>query len=72
MDAPTALRRPFVLKSPQIDAPTAFSPNFDGVNDVFLIKTRGISKETMIFDRWGNLVFQSSDMEMTYPGMDFT
>ena len=45
----------------QIDAPTAFSPNFDGVNDVFLMKTRGISEEKLvIFDRWGNLVFQSS------------
>ena len=45
----------------QIDAPTAFSPNFDGVNDVFSLKTLGIINEQLvIFDRWGNLVFQSS------------
>ena len=48
----------------QIDAPTAFSPNFDGVNDVFVLKTRGIREgELTIFDRWGNLVFKSADTE---------
>ena len=51
----------------QIDAPTAFSPNFDGVNDVFSLKTLGIiNEQLMIFDRWGNLVFQSSSSAELY------
>ncbi|HAB90464.1 MAG TPA: hypothetical protein DCF84_07990 [Bacteroidetes bacterium] len=54
----------------QIDAPTAFSPNFDGVNDVFTLKTVGIaSEQLMVFDRWGNLIFQSSSpAELTWDG----
>ena len=51
----------------QVDAPTAFSPNFDGVNDVFSLKTLGIiNEQLMIFDRWGNLVFQSSSSAELY------
>ena len=43
--------------------PEAFSPNGDGINDKFEIK--GLSKyksvEIDIFNRWGNLVYQSSN-----------
>lgn len=42
--------------------PEAFSPNGDGINDKFEIK--GLAKyksvEIEIFNRWGNVVFQSS------------
>ena len=44
--------------------PTAFSPNFDGLNDRFTIfandKVRAINS-LKIFDRWGNLVFEQRD-----------
>ncbi|MBL7962840.1 MAG: gliding motility-associated C-terminal domain-containing protein [Flavobacteriales bacterium] len=42
--------------------PNAFSPNGDGVNDVFLV--RGGPFETMdlkIYNGWGELIFQSDD-----------
>jgi len=43
--------------------PKAFSPNGDGINDFFEIK--GIAKYTavsiQIFNRWGNIVFESSN-----------
>jgi gliding motility-associated-like protein len=43
--------------------PEAFSPNGDGVNDKFEIK--GIAKyktiEIKLFNRWGNIVFQSNN-----------
>lgn len=43
--------------------PEAFSPNGDGINDKFEIK--GITKyktiEIKLFNRWGNIVFQSSN-----------
>lgn len=40
--------------------PTAFSPNGDGINDVFMIFASAAVQEIRslrIFDRWGNMVF---------------
>lgn len=48
--------------------PNAFSPNRDGVNDGFTIYPKyGLIQTTsyQIFDRWGNLVFQSETMDAT-------
>jgi gliding motility-associated-like protein len=42
--------------------PNSFSPNGDGINDVFKIEGNAIdmaSYEFTIFDRWGQIVFQS-------------
>jgi gliding motility-associated-like protein len=53
--------------------PTAFSPNNDGVNDLFRIK--GVPKEQFdtyylqIFNRWGQLVFISSNPEESWNGI---
>lgn len=48
--------------------PNAFSPNADGVNDVFYAKGEGIRDFKMyIYDRWGNQVFFSDDI---YKGWD--
>lgn len=45
--------------------PTAFSPNGDGVNDVFRVYA-GPAVDRIaalrIFDRWGNLVFQAENV----------
>ncbi|MEM9886893.1 MAG: gliding motility-associated C-terminal domain-containing protein [Bacteroidota bacterium] len=48
-----------------IYAPTAFSPNGDGRNEVFYL--RGISataalKSFQVFDRWGNEIFRQKDI----------
>ena len=42
-------------------APNAFSPNGDGINDLFFLTTRRAIpiKEWPIFDRWGNIVWQA-------------
>ena len=44
-------------------APNAFSPNDDGVNDAFIPQlppnVEVLRYELRLFDRWGNLVFQS-------------
>lgn len=51
--------------------PNAFSPNGDGINDVFQIYTHadGIRQFTLrIFDRWGRLVFESFDLAATWNG----
>ncbi|MFA5573879.1 MAG: gliding motility-associated C-terminal domain-containing protein [Brumimicrobium sp.] len=42
---------------PKIKIPNVFTPNFDGVNDMFFIEIEGVSSYTMeILNRWGNLV----------------
>ena len=53
-------------------APTGFSPNGDGANDGFkAIHTcdEGLSQFDMkVYDRWGSLVFQTSDPEVSWDG----
>ncbi len=50
--------------------PNAFTPDGDGINDVFYPKGTGIIKyELMIFDRWGELLFTTKDF---YKGWDGT
>jgi gliding motility-associated-like protein len=42
--------------------PNSFSPNRDGINDVFLVDGTGIYEfELKIFDRWGELLFFTTD-----------
>lgn len=49
--------------------PDAFSPNGDGLNDVFRTKGYGITKfELSIFDRWGERVFTTNDIEQGWDG----
>lgn len=49
--------------------PNAFSPNGDGKNEVFNIKGEGITEfEMLIFDRWGNFIFYSDDMDEGWNG----
>lgn len=49
-----------VDKSTALYAATAFSPNGDGVNDVFFLQGRGLVtiNRLEIFDRWGHQVFK--------------
>ena len=52
-------------------APNAFSPNNDGLNDFFGITGTGISTEGFelwIYDRWGNLIFNTNDILKTWDG----
>ena len=52
-------------------APNAFTPNGDSKNDQFLPKGTGwdpASFQLWIFDRWGNMVFYSNDMNKGWNG----
>jgi gliding motility-associated-like protein len=54
---------------PYIYIPNAFSPDGDGYNDV--LSVRGIyieEMELLIFDRWGNLVFETKDQNFGWDG----
>jgi gliding motility-associated-like protein len=51
--------------------PNTFTPNDDGVNDVFNVKGLGLKKEGYlmeIFDRWGTLVYVSRDIDKGWDG----
>jgi len=49
--------------------PNAFTPNGDGLNDSFLGKGSGIKTIKMfIYDRWGNMVFYSNDINSGWDG----
>jgi gliding motility-associated-like protein len=51
--------------------PNSFSPNGDGLNDIFLPKSEGLMDEgyeLQIFDRWGNLIFESHALNEGWDG----
>jgi gliding motility-associated-like protein len=49
--------------------PNAFSPNGSGLNDEFYVKGENIDKfEMMIYDRWGNMVFRSENINDHWKG----
>jgi gliding motility-associated-like protein len=57
----------------EVYVPNAFSPNNDGINDIFQIKfphsTFNIQHSTLsIFNRWGEEIFQSDDITQGWDG----
>ena len=51
--------------------PNIFTPNSDGINDNFKIRYNGELKECFevkIFNRWGNIVFTSSNPDFSWDG----
>jgi gliding motility-associated-like protein len=51
--------------------PNAFTPNGDGTNDVFMPKATGLSPdgfELSIYDRWGHVVFVSTEWGKGWDG----
>lgn len=50
-------------------APTAFSPDGDGINDFFNVVGQGLTNYTIeIYNRWGQMVFKSYDMNVKWDG----
>lgn len=63
----------FKLKEVEIFIPESFTPNNDEVNDVFIpiVKAENITEyELLIYDRWGELVFQSNTPGEGWNGED--
>jgi gliding motility-associated-like protein len=60
----------YIFTAPaQIYIPTAFSPNEDGKNDIFTAKGRYFVEFNLeIYDRWGNVIFESQDLNTGWNG----
>ncbi|MBL7943978.1 MAG: choice-of-anchor L domain-containing protein [Flavobacteriales bacterium] len=49
--------------------PNSFTPNADGVNDAWFIQGANIEEfEVMIFNRWGDVIFESTDISVPWTG----
>ncbi len=59
-----------VFKFPGVLVPTAFTPNHDGLNDVLRPRYNGIKRLDYfaVYNRWGELVFKTSDMSKGWDG----
>jgi gliding motility-associated-like protein len=58
-----------------LEVPNIFTPNGDGSNDVFFLKTSGLSNvKATIFDRWGNKVYEtdSGTGNIAWDGKNFS
>ncbi|HSI90251.1 MAG TPA: gliding motility-associated C-terminal domain-containing protein, partial [Adhaeribacter sp.] len=58
-----------VAQDVKIFVPSAFTPNGDGLNDVFEVKGRFQSNFTLlILNRWGQIIFESRDARKGWDG----
>jgi gliding motility-associated-like protein len=54
---------------PLLYIPNSFTPNNDGLNDVFMVQASSVlSFEIRIFDRWGDEVYYSTNIEDAWIG----
>lgn len=59
-----------VIQGPEIYVPTGFTPNNDGKNDLLKPVLAGIKelRSFTIYNRWGQLIFQSKDVSRGWDG----
>ena len=57
------------IYTPIIYIPNSFTPNNDGLNDVFKASILGVETfKIQIFNRWGEIVFESADTDFNWDG----
>lgn len=58
-----------IIPAALIYIPNAFTPNNDGLNDTFGAIGEGITEfNIQIYNRWGELIFESNDMKTQWDG----
>lgn len=61
-----------IIPPPNIFVPTAFTPDRNGINEVFEAKGKRIVEFKMtIFNQWGDTVFESLDINTGWDGMQY-
>ncbi|MEM9050975.1 MAG: choice-of-anchor L domain-containing protein [Bacteroidota bacterium] len=73
IDAAGCLDTAYIVTDPptEIFIPSGFSPNGDGINDLFGVYGENITEFKMwIYDRWGDEVFYSEDPKNKWNGSD--
>jgi large repetitive protein len=73
-DGCTAMDTQTVCITPDVSiyVPNTFTPNGNGLNDVFIPVTIGIDPdqyELWIFDRWGNMIWYTDDLDEGWDGI---
>ena len=68
-----AMDEPFTitLSESKLEVPNAFTPNGDGINDIFKVKEgyRSIVEfKACVFDRWGKKLYEWTDLEGGWDG----
>ena len=61
----------FVNSELLVYVPSAFTPNNDGINEVFFPEIKGHTDndyQLIVFDRWGNVIFMSNDPSEPWVG----
>jgi len=61
----------YVRERPLILLPSSFTPNNDGINDILYVNAKNISelKSFVIYNRWGERVFESSNLTYGWNGI---
>lgn len=60
----------YCVELPEIEIPNVFTPNNDGVNDLFKpVVFKGMESGNMvILNRWGNVIYESNDLSNGWDG----
>ncbi len=66
----TVFKNIYIAPEVIYEIPSAFSPNGDGINDIFYFFNAGIEELVTftIYDRWGHRVFETSDLNEGWDG----
>lgn len=65
----TVMIRQALCQPPFVFLPNAFTPNSDNVNNVLYLRSNIVDEmELYIYDRWGQLVFESKDINVGWNG----
>lgn len=61
---------PYIIITPELFIPNVFSPNEDGINDIWMPQYTGSQPYNLqIFDRWGNMIHETRNKTKGWDGM---
>jgi gliding motility-associated-like protein len=67
---PCVIEEPVDSNTVEFTFPNVITPNADGINDFFKIDNLPQNTEVMVLNRWGNIVFSSTNYQNNWDGKD--